>query len=228
MTKRLFLQSYIRGHPGLQQSFLVLDADFDAEYQMVAFVAALHVARREFALSVDLLDHTVERADLESVDLDFGLLADLDHAELRFGDVDANVDLIFFEQPRYGLIRRDEIAGADRQDFDDGVGRRFDFAFGALDFDLFEPGLRLGQFGAGVGYLFGARACDNQPFGLLRLTEPLLRSADVFLAAAVEQKVQTLLFGVPLRARVVKAELRGVGLLLRRIACRIKLAGALE
>src|SRR5262245_4415186 len=102
MTKRLFLQSYIRRHPRLQQSFAVIDADFDAEYQMVAFVAALHVTRGEFALSVDLLDHTVERVVLESVDLDFGLLSDLDHAELRFRDVDANVDLIFFEQPRDG------------------------------------------------------------------------------------------------------------------------------
>src|SRR5262252_1624040 len=153
----LFLYGYIRRHSRLQQSFAVIDADFDAEDQMVAFVAALHVARGEFALSVDLLDHAVERAVGEGVDFDFGLLADLDQAELRFGDVDADVDLIFFEQPRDGLVRRDEIAGADRQDFDDGPGGRFDFALGDLDFDLFEPAFRLGQLGACVGYLLGAR-----------------------------------------------------------------------
>src|SRR5262245_66441229 len=102
---------------------------------MVAFVAALYVARGEFALSVDLLDHAIERAVGEAVDFDFSLLADFDQAELRFGDVDANVDLIFFEQPRDGLVRRDEVAWADGQNFDDRVGGRLDLAFGALDFD---------------------------------------------------------------------------------------------
>src|SRR5262249_30221286 len=104
---------------------------------MAAFVTALHVARGEFALSVDLLDHAVERAVGEGVDFDFGLLADLDQAELRFRDVDADVNLIFFEQPRDGLVRRDEIAGADWQDFDDGAGGRLYFAFGDLEFYLF-------------------------------------------------------------------------------------------
>ena len=114
-TKRqpLFFNGHFRGHSRFQQPFAVVNADFDAEDKVIAFVAALHVARRKFALSVDLLDHAVERAVGESVDFDFGLLADFDQAELRFGDVDANVDLIFFEQPRDGLVRRDEVAWAD-------------------------------------------------------------------------------------------------------------------
>src|SRR5262249_9754539 len=139
----LFFNGYIRGHSWLQRSFAVVNADFDAEDQMVAFVATLHVARCKFALSVDLLYHSVERAVGEGVDFDFGLSADLDHAEPRLRDIDADVDLIFFEQPRDGLVRRDEVAGADRQDFDDSAGGRFDFAFGDLDFDLFEPGFGL-------------------------------------------------------------------------------------
>src|SRR5215475_1052628 len=151
LMPRLFLYGHVRRHSRLQQSFAVIDADFDAEDQMIAFVAALHVARGEFALSVDLLDHSVERAVGEGVDFDFGLLADSDQAELRLGDVDADVDLIFFEQPRDSLVRRDEIAGSDRQDFDDGAGGRFDLAFGDLDFDLFESGFGLGKLGAGVG-----------------------------------------------------------------------------
>src|SRR5262245_58410734 len=148
---------------------MVINADFDAEDQVATFAAALHVARSEFALRIDLLDHAVERAVGEGVNFDFGFLADFDQAELRFGDIDADVNLIFFEQPRDGLIRRDQVAGANRQDFHNGVRGRFYFALGHLDFDLFEPGFRFGQLGPGVGDLFGARACDDETLRLLGL-----------------------------------------------------------
>src|SRR5262249_25736946 len=150
---------------------------------------ALDVAWSELALVADLFDDTVKSAVGKGVYLELGLLANFDLAELRFGDVNADVDLIFFQQPRDVLIRRQQIARAYAQDFDRGGGGRLDFAFFQLNLDLFQAGLGLCQLRARVRNLFGTRPGLNQPFSLLRLAELLFGSAYVLLAAAIQKQV---------------------------------------
>src|SRR5262245_56177182 len=86
-SSALFFHRYVSSHSRFQFAFTVINANFDAEDLMVAFVAALNVARREFALGVDLFDHAVEGAVFERVHFDPGFLADLDQTKLGFGDV---------------------------------------------------------------------------------------------------------------------------------------------
>src|SRR5262249_44924813 len=156
-------------HPRLQQPFTVVNADFDAEDQVTAFVTALHVAGGEFALSIDLLDHSVERAVGEGVHFDFGFLPDFDQAELRFGNIDADVDLIFFEPPGWVLMRGTQVRGATGRPSNIRFGGLFDFAWGAWDFVLCGLVFPLGRWGGGAGVLSGAGARHDEPFGLLRL-----------------------------------------------------------
>ena len=60
---------------------------------MIALVAALHVAWREFTLRVDLFDLAIK--EFVGICFDLGVLADLDQAELWFGDKDADKELVF-------------------------------------------------------------------------------------------------------------------------------------
>ena len=72
-----------------------MDANLYAKNLVHAFLAGLHVAWQEFSLLIDLFEDPFENSFWKRVDSDFGPLAELEAAILGFGNVDANVDLIF-------------------------------------------------------------------------------------------------------------------------------------
>src|SRR5580765_365892 len=106
-------QFYVRGHARQNAPGRIVDADFDAEDLMNAFLARLHVPREKFRLLIDLLDDTLKDRLRERIDPHFRFLAQLHAANFRFGYVDAHVDLIFFKKCRNRSVRSDQVSGAD-------------------------------------------------------------------------------------------------------------------
>src|ERR1700675_3899973 len=86
------------------------DANLHAKNLVHAFLPGLDVARQEFSLLVNLFEDPFENCFRKGVDSDFGLLPEFEAAIFGFGDVDAHVDLILFEQSGDRRIRRDEVA----------------------------------------------------------------------------------------------------------------------
>ncbi len=84
----------VRGHAREDVAGGVVDANLHAKYLVDALVAGLHIARKEFGLLIDLLDHAVEYRVWESIHADFRFLTEADVADYGFGNVDADVDLI--------------------------------------------------------------------------------------------------------------------------------------
>src|SRR6185312_5742899 len=97
---RSLFHRHERGHARAQLIATFADADARGEHLIGALVGGLQVARRVFADGVDVLDHAAERLAGEAVDGDRHVLADGDVADLRFGHVDAHVELIVLEQRR--------------------------------------------------------------------------------------------------------------------------------
>src|SRR5437773_2158342 len=121
-------QFHIRSHAGKDTTGGIMDANFYANDLVHAFFAGLNIARQEFGLLVDLFDEAVESSVRKGIDANFGFLAKLDAADFGFGNVDANVDLIFFEKRGDGGIRRDEVARTDVENLDDCGGGSGDLA----------------------------------------------------------------------------------------------------
>src|SRR6266567_256127 len=91
-------QLHIRSHAGKHAARGIIDADFYANDLVDALFAGLHVARQEFGLLIDLLDDAVKRGARKRIDANFGLLAKFDAADLRFGNVDTNVNLVLLQE----------------------------------------------------------------------------------------------------------------------------------
>src|SRR5437879_4169853 len=88
-------QLHVGSHAGKHLAARIMDANLYAKNLVHAFLAGLHVAWQEFSLLIDLFEDPFENSFWKRVDSDFGPLAELEAAILGFGNVDANVDLIF-------------------------------------------------------------------------------------------------------------------------------------
>src|SRR5437588_3010585 len=86
---------HVGSHAGKHVAGGIMDANLYAENLVHAFLAGLHVARQEFSLLIDLFEDPFENSPWKRVDSDFGLLPELEAAIFGFGNIDANVDLIF-------------------------------------------------------------------------------------------------------------------------------------
>ncbi len=95
---------------------------------MHAFLAGLDITRQKFSLLVDLFKDAFENCFGKGVDSDFGLLPKLEAAILGFRNIDANVDLVFFEKRGDRGIGRNEIARANVENLNDGGGGSDDLA----------------------------------------------------------------------------------------------------
>src|SRR6266576_2747632 len=135
-------QFHVGGHAGKDAAGGIIDADFYANNLVNALFARLHIARQEFGLLIDLFDDAIESRVRERIDANFGFLANLHAANFRFRNVDANVDLILFQESGDRRIGGNEVARANVQNFDSG-GR------GSGDLALTESGLvvSIGCFG---------------------------------------------------------------------------------
>src|SRR5437879_13862078 len=88
-------QLHVGSHAGKHLAARIMDANLYAKNLVHAFLAGLHVAWQEFSLLIDLLEDPFEHSFWIIVYSDFGSLADLGQDTCGFGNVDANVDLIF-------------------------------------------------------------------------------------------------------------------------------------
>src|SRR5258708_3218570 len=125
---------YVRGPSRPDVARGVLACGFFAPNLGDAFFAGLDVAGQKFGLLVDLLDDTVENLIGEGIDVDFGFLAELDAADHGFRDVDADVNLVAFEQGGDGRIGRNEVARTHVQDLHGRGGRGGDLALAEARF----------------------------------------------------------------------------------------------
>src|SRR5258708_5120516 len=116
-------QFHVGGHAGKDAAGGIMDADFYTNDLMDALFARLHIARQEFGLLIDLFDDAIESSVRERIDANLGFLANLDEANLRFGNVDAYVDLIFFQKSGNRRIGSNEVARSDVENFYTGGGR---------------------------------------------------------------------------------------------------------
>src|SRR5260370_34382650 len=107
MASDFHFQFYIRGHARKYAAHGIIDADFYANDLVDALFAGLHIARQEFGLLIDLLYDAVERGVRKRIDANFGLLAKFDAADLRFRNVDTNVNLILVQARGDGRVGSD-------------------------------------------------------------------------------------------------------------------------
>src|SRR6266852_5676960 len=151
MGSAIRLKFHIRGHAGEDVAGRVVDANFYAEDLVNALFAGLHVARKKLSLLIDLFDRAVKNLIGKRIDAHLGLLAKVDAADFRLRNINAHVNLVALEERRNWRVGRDEIAGADVQDFDNGGGRSSDLA-------LPVTGLVIGIGGLGEFDVFPAVA----------------------------------------------------------------------
>src|SRR6266481_2199085 len=144
-------QFHVGGHAGKDAAGGIMDADFYANDLMDALFARLHIARQEFGLLIDLFDDAIESSVRERIEANLGFLANPDEADLRFGNVDAYVDLIFFQKSGNRRIGSNEVARSDVENFHSGGG-------GSGDLALTESGLVVGIGCFGEFHVLGAVA----------------------------------------------------------------------
>src|SRR6266480_3585668 len=207
-------QFHIRSHAGKDTTGGIMDANFYANDLVDAFFAGLNIARQEFGLLVDLFDEAVESSVRKGIDANFGFLAKLDAADFGFGNVDANVDLIFFEKRGDGGIRRDEVARTDVENLDDCGGGSGDLALAEAGFvvgvgcfgevDVFATVAALEFFQIGPGALL--LGDGDFPIGLGGI-ELLLRDQVFFGECIIAVKIEMRADFVSLRA--IEIGLRG-------------------
>src|SRR5580692_8767437 len=101
---------------------------------MNAFLPCWHISRKKLGLLSDLLDHTCIYRFRKRINAHLRLLPEFDTPELRFRNVDADVNLILLEKCGDGRVRRDDVSRTDIENLDDG--RR-----GCDDLPLPEPRL---------------------------------------------------------------------------------------
>src|SRR5258708_40178971 len=109
---------------------------------MHALFAGLHVARQEFGLLIDLFDLAFKDFVGEGIDANVSFLADLYVSNLRFWYVNTDIDLVRFQQGSDRRVGRDQIAGADVEDFHGGGGWRNNLALAETRFVIRERGFR--------------------------------------------------------------------------------------
>src|SRR5262249_21671460 len=97
-------QDHIGGHAGAHTVGRIVNTGFHAEDLVGALFYGLHVTRKEFGLLVDLFDRASKNLVGERIHANLGFLAQMDAANLRFGNVDADVNLIALEKRGDGSI----------------------------------------------------------------------------------------------------------------------------
>src|SRR5260370_6093124 len=132
-----FFEFHIGSHAGQHVAAGIIDANLYAENLVHAFLTGLDVARQEFSLLVNLFEDPFEYCFRKGVDSDFGLLPELEAAIFGFGNVDAYVDLVFFEKSGDRVFGSNEFPRAHVENFDDGGG-------GSRDLALTEAGFVVG------------------------------------------------------------------------------------
>src|SRR5216683_1733727 len=196
----------VGGHPGADAAGGIVDADFYAEDLVDAFFAGLHVAGQKFGLLVDLPDDTVENLIGEGIDVDFGFLAELDTADHGFRDVDADVNLVAFEQCGDGRIGRNEVARTHVQDLHGRGGRGGDLALAEASFVVSVGSFREFDIFAAVAALEFFESC-------LRLVVTRQSGSDFFGTVAAFQFVKLVQGILLLREGDLPVGFSGVALL---------------
>src|SRR6266571_265006 len=196
----------VGGHPGADAAGRIVDADFYAEDLMDALFAGLHVARQKFGLLVDLFHYTIENLVGERIDADFGFLAELDAADHSFRNVNAEVNLIAFEQCGDGRIRRNEVARAHVQNLHGRGGRGRDLALAEASFVVSVGSFREIDIFAAVAALEFFESC-------LRLVVTRQSGSDFFGTVAAFQFVKLVQGILLLREGDLPVGFSGVALL---------------
>src|SRR6266852_8911936 len=114
------LQAQVGGHARADPPARIVYPHLEAEHLMDALFTCLHVAREEFRFLVDLLDHAFKDIAGERIDADLGFLSHVHQPDLRFRDVNADVELVALEQRPDGSVGGDQIAGTHVQHLDRG------------------------------------------------------------------------------------------------------------
>src|SRR4029453_15968408 len=116
----------VRRHSGAQTIVVARQTNLHAEYLFDTVSDGLHIARRKFRLSTDLLDNAVEIGVRKRIHTDADVLAQLDQTQPRFRDVNAHPEMAGQEQCGGFAIRRQHIAHFYAEHFENGIRRRDD------------------------------------------------------------------------------------------------------
>src|SRR6266702_8121361 len=100
----------IRRHSGAETIVVAGQTDLHAEYLFDSVSDGLHIARRKFGLSTDLLDNAIEIGVRKRIHTDADVLAQLDQTQPRFRDVNAHPEMSGQQQRGGFAIRRQHIA----------------------------------------------------------------------------------------------------------------------
>src|SRR5215510_11288574 len=114
--------------PGAQTVLGILDAQLHSKHLVLTLFLRLDIAGEELRLLADLLDHSLECAVWEGVDLDFGRLTDPDRTNLVLGNINDHVELIRLEQLGNRGIRGYKVTRTHVEYLDDRVGWGADLA----------------------------------------------------------------------------------------------------
>src|SRR5271166_455580 len=200
-------QGDVGGHAGAHAVRRIVDAHLHAEYLMDAFFHGLHVARKKFGLLVDLFDGAVEDLVGEGVHANLGLLAEMYAADLGFGNIDADVNLIALEERGDWGVGGDQVAGTHVENFDGRGGRGQHLAFA-------EAGFIIGESGFGGGDVFDAIAIFEFFESRLGLVIASGGGGDFLGAIAAVEFVELVLEILFLREGHLPGGIGGVALLL--------------
>src|SRR5258707_492674 len=199
-------QRNVGGHAGADAVRRVVNAHFHAKDLVDALFHSLHITRQEFGLLINLLDGTVENLIGKGVHANLGLLPEMHAADLRFGNVDADINLIAFEKRGDGRVGGDQVAGAHVEHFDGSSGGRENLAFA-------EAGFIVGRRGFSGGDGFDAIAIFEFLERGLRLAIAGFRGGDLFGPIAAVQLIQLVPEICLLRQSHFPVGIRGVALL---------------
>src|SRR6266487_6836365 len=101
---------HVRGHPRTQALIIARESNLDAEYLFDPICYRLHVARCEFGLAINLLDHAIEIFSGKRIDLHANMVAYLDVAQPGLRHVNADPKMSRQEQSGGFAIGRQDIA----------------------------------------------------------------------------------------------------------------------
>ena len=183
------------GHAGFEDAAGIVDVDLDAEDEMFAIVGGLDIAGKEFALRCDLLDGAGE-APGEAFDADFGGLTEVDAGEACFGNPDSDPELGGLLQVEDDLIGRHEIAGADTDGLDDGVGGSNELGFAEAGVEFGDVALGLRETATSGVDVFAAETLAGEDGGCIGLAGTGFGGAQIFRACAGLEKSEALAGGL--------------------------------
>ncbi len=182
------------GHAGFEDAAGVIDVDLDAEDEVFSIVGGLDVAGQKFTLGGDLL-HRSGKGMGEAIDADVGVLSEADVGKAGFGDVDFDPQLRSFLHGDDDLAGRDEIAGADADDFNDGAGGGDEFRFTEAGVELGNVTLGLGEAATSGFDVFAAESFARKDGSGLGLAVAGFCDAKVFGAGSSLKQCETLACG---------------------------------